>query len=579
LFVHLTKDFLKKLDAVEQRLAVSLDRDEIQTLGLKLRFYFNEVKHYQRLLNEVHNRVIEIQDKYGFMSEKSLSDRRPDEKAAAAEGKKEDIASLVGDWIARLEKQGVDPKELLRGAATAAAAEEQPAAHAETVKPPAQVKAATQEKEQAKISAPAVKAISPISAANIYKKNLPDTDADQEAAPLLDMVHEASELAFTEEPHVQPQTDIDKPASLEPEEIEHAEIPPSEKDITEEEIPLHEDSLELAAELEKEISEEPMDIPAPEETVQQADETEAVSAKLPEEDTAQEEIEQKETEIQNDVWADIRLWAERIRNETEPIDAIKLELESYANERSRDIVESLSKWSEEGVEQRIRPEDIVNAGFCAAYLLKSAGRTGTAVSILETVLRKNDGPAEPYRLLGDIYFSKGLFKPALDAYSKVKRIAGDESVERDVFIRCAKEAGEWDVVLMEIEKIQNSGDVELVLLKAEAMRAKGRHGEALRMIEKEIDASGSGAEKARLALFLAKALESKGDILGAIDSYEKCFEFEPNSAEAHFELGRLYFKHNAIPLAKNQLMTILKKYPESGWADKARDFMAKEGVL
>ena len=65
-FLHLIKDYMKKLEGVEQRLAVSLDRDEIQTLGLKLRFYFNEIKHYQRQMGEVYNRIIEIQDKYGY---------------------------------------------------------------------------------------------------------------------------------------------------------------------------------------------------------------------------------------------------------------------------------------------------------------------------------------------------------------------------------------------------------------------------------------------------------------------------------------------------------------------------------
>ncbi len=579
MFVHLTKDFLKKLDAVEQRLAVSLDRDEIQTLGLKLRFYFNEVKHYQRLLNEVHARVIDIQDKYGFMPEKTTTGKASDQKSAVTEGKTENIATLVGDWISRLEKQGVDPKELLRGAGTETApvVEDQLAAHSETHKPTAPPKEPHQSTPPEKTPPAATKTISPISAANIYRKTLPDTETEQETAPIIDMVHEASEPVFSEEPHIELKIEMEEPESILSDDVEATEISATKEDTSRKDILPSEDFFDQSTDLEIEPSEETEGTPPPEEAVEHAGESETADTELPE--TQQEVPAENETLVQHDVWEDIRSWAARIRNGTDPMENIKIELESYASRHGDDIVEHLSRWTEEGSDQRVRTEDTVFAGFCAAYLLKSSGRSGTAISILESVLRKNDGPAEAYKLLGDIYYNKELYKPALGAYSKVRKMDGDDSIDRADFMKCAKEAGDWDIILAETEQVPNDGDVDLLLLKAEALRAKGRHGEALRMLEKTMSARESGAEKARLALFLAKVLESKGDILGAIDCYEKCFETEPAGAEAHFELGRLYFKHNAIPLAKNQLMTILRKFPESNWADKARDFMAKEGVL
>jgi len=69
LFVHVAKDFMKKLDDLESRLSISMDKDEIHTLGLKLRFYHNEIRNYLSRMQQIHDRIIEIQRKYGFKPE------------------------------------------------------------------------------------------------------------------------------------------------------------------------------------------------------------------------------------------------------------------------------------------------------------------------------------------------------------------------------------------------------------------------------------------------------------------------------------------------------------------------------
>jgi tetratricopeptide (TPR) repeat protein len=271
-------------------------------------------------------------------------------------------------------------------------------------------------------------------------------------------------------------------------------------------------------------------------------------------------------------------WTARLRA-GEQFSTVMEEMSEYAGSRSGEIAEQLSGWTDNGNAQELSPEEAGLSGFCAAFLLKTAGRAGAAINILEWSVRRKSNSAEPYRLLGDLYYAKGLFIQALESYRKIREIKGDMAELTGPWLRCLKEAGDWDTLLAETERLPIGNDVGLALARAEAVRQKGRAGEAFKMIEKIMQAAESPEDKVRCSLFMAKALESKGDIIGATDYYEKCFEIDPANPEAHYELGRLYLKHNAIPLAKNQLMTILKKFPESEWADKSRNLMAKEGVL
>jgi len=579
-FLHLIKDFLKKLDAVEQRLAVSLDRDEIQTLGLKLRFYFNEINHYQRQMDEVHNRVIEIQDKYGFVPEAERRESAPEKLAAGSKPEKaEDVKTLVTDWIARLEEKGVDPKELLRsaGANVAAAPEKSEAAHAEPEKPalkkverPVERPSEQPEAKPKEKTAHPVSAISRMGAAGVYRKSLPDQSED---LPALDFTHVETEFTgeIEEEPDIKAM---------------QAEMAAMEKEIGADVVEVTAAS-EIGMIPDAEPAEEaPESSELPEEALLDA----ALQMLETEESAiayAQLEPEPEETAVENeaetagvaDPMIVVMEWAARLAAGNEPAAEIMEEMAGYADEHAAEIVENLVDWIDGAQAAGLEPREAGPAGFCVAYLVKATGRAGTAINILEWALRRNSFGAEPHKLLAGLYFQKGFYPQALVSYRKVREIAGDMDGLMEPWLRCLKEAGDWDALLEETERLPYGENTGLALLRAEALRRKGKAGEAFKMIEKIMQTAGSPDEKASCALSMAKALESKGDIIGATDYYEKCFEIDPANPEAHFELGSLYLKHNAIPLAKNQLMTILRKFPESEWADKARDLMAKEGVL
>lgn len=132
MFIHIAKDFMKKLEDVDARLAVSLDKDEIQTLGLKLRFYFNELKHYRARFDEIHDKIIDTQKKYGFAPEEDVpySQPRPQParpaplttaSAPAPEAQeKPNTLKVLSEWVAQLEQQGQDPNKILANAGESA---------------------------------------------------------------------------------------------------------------------------------------------------------------------------------------------------------------------------------------------------------------------------------------------------------------------------------------------------------------------------------------------------------------------------------------------------------------------------
>ncbi|MEW5947128.1 MAG: hypothetical protein AB1742_13105 [bacterium] len=145
LFIHVVKEYTRKLEEIDRRLEVSLDKEEIQTLGLKLRFHYNELKHYSQLLRSIHDRVVHIQEKYGFLANEEVSRAKEepppgDEKdsgkhppapefteltppavqppKAKNERERKDLVALVSQWAERLAENGLRIEDVLKDAGT-----------------------------------------------------------------------------------------------------------------------------------------------------------------------------------------------------------------------------------------------------------------------------------------------------------------------------------------------------------------------------------------------------------------------------------------------------------------------------
>jgi tetratricopeptide (TPR) repeat protein len=260
--------------------------------------------------------------------------------------------------------------------------------------------------------------------------------------------------------------------------------------------------------------------------------------------------------------------------------AIEPEMDRFAEGLLADAAEMISGWPNDEFTSKFSQEESGLAAYCAARVLKAAGRAGAAINMLESALRQHIESAEMYLLLGDLYCEKDFPVRAVQYYGKARELGAGMEPVKNRWLSCLRESGDWRTIIAEIEAIEPTADTGFLMLKAQALHGSGNSGEALRLLENLMAREDiSASEMAGSAILSGKIREDKGDILGAIDFYEKSFDMNPDNPQAHFELGRLYFKHNAVPLAKNQMMSLLKKFPESDWADKARKLMAQEGVL
>jgi len=546
LFNHLIKDYRKKLDDIERRLEVSLDRDEVQTLGLKLRFHYNEVKHYRKMMREVFDRIAEIQDKYGFVHEEEPAEAPEREKPRAApeSEKSGDAASLVSDWIARLEKKGIDPKALLRGETSTASApankqgETESAARAEDKHP----EPAAAERESSETKPPAqpqrITGVNPNAAAKSYIK----TQTDLSGASAVEKLSADTVDAYIPsgaDYRDADETPVFNETTAEPERSEqrlHAEpiAPQSAASV---------DAISQADIDAFEVADEPEQPSAP--ALSLADKLSGWAAKL----------------------------AAGEREES-----ILHEMQAAADD-SETAATEVSDWLDKVREVRADPAAEDAAALAAAWLLKLSGRPGMAMNALETAVKKNGGSPEANKLLGDLYRQRGMSSRAADCYGAAIRAGTEDPDVETTLFECLKQSERWDDISDRIDGMEMSDDAELVLLKSEALQRTGRTDEASKLLEAlaALDDADPKARTRALTL-LAGALESKGDILGAIDCFEKSFEIVPDNPESRYELGKLYISHNAVPLARNELMALAKRHPESEWADKARELMAREGI-
>jgi tetratricopeptide (TPR) repeat protein len=568
MFVHIVKDFHKKLDAIEQRLAVSLDRDEIQTLGLKLRFYHNELKHYKNLLGELHSRVTDIQEKYGFQPEESSAAET--DKAAAAgapDDRQDNAASMVSDWIARLEKKGIDPRELLKNPGAPIIKEQK--------KPEVQQQPApeTAPKSQEKTT---VAAFSTQNAAIMYKKSFSPPDTPPSEPIAVDVFEKSEDVPEQQLPDSMPPTtaeehgpdspvvDSDAAAAAETPVLSFQSALPLESQPVRDKADAHESPMPDAAE-----------------KTEPGESAEAGADETPEIEPAQEvsgTAEPAAPPVPEHIekikrWLSLPHGAETAHGE---IDA---EVNTCVAWLAEETYESMSGWPNDEFEKIFSPDEAGLAIYFAARLFIASGRTGTAINLLESAARRQFETPEIYLLLGDLYFEKELLDRAMQHYKKARELGAVPAASWDRRIQCMREAGDWVSIASEVDAF-GAGGADMTILKSEALHAVGNTDEASKLLEDLIgweDAEPAG--RANAAILMGKIREDKNDILGAIDFYEKCFLIDPSTPRPHYELGRLYFKHNAMPLGKNQMMTLLKKFPESEWADRARQLMAREGVL
>ena len=550
MFIHVVKDYLKKIEDVDAKLAASLDRDEIQTLGLKLRFYFKEIVHYRKLLKDVHDKIIETQKKYGFKTEAVAEEQPPPEPPPQPKSGDDEIMNVLAEWIGNLKEQGHDPKDLLEAAGNF-------------------IKQTGVEPTELDVNLP--EEIPPLA--------IPD--GREPAAPAPEILDEIPPISPEPEP-VQPSEPEPEPEpelALEPELLPEPESEP--------EAPAPEDAApEVAPEVADEDVAEPQPepmapepVPAPEPDGSDLDMVvpgeQAPPLDLDVEPDAEPEPEPLPLETA-DLGELFAAWNAEFRDRETTPPELTQRLELLIRKRRPDVAACMDR-----LVMRAREDDSVfDAGavslFSQGWLAWRLGRSGLAVNLMDRALERGCDFGLCYMILGRCYFAKKVFNKALINYKIASRVdAGADEARLGIahsLIMLDKPRDAMDYLNSEAFRTEDS-QIESALLRATAMEKMDRRADAENLLKQMSGNCEEPANRARCMFRLGQIQEQRKDVLKAIDLYEETVAADPDHLEAQYNLGRLYMKHQAYPLARRHLQYVIHNHPDSPWADRARDLI------
>lgn len=98
--------------------------------------------------------------------------------------------------------------------------------------------------------------------------------------------------------------------------------------------------------------------------------------------------------------------------------------------------------------------------------------------------------------------------------------------------------------------------------KTQALELKGRFDEALEHAEWAVEFVGPSAKQ---YMFLAKELEERGDVDGALVRYRQAVAVEPQSADAHVALARFLLRNDNESAAIGHLQAAYRLDPSDPW--------------
>jgi len=591
LFVHLVKDFMKKLEDVENRLEVSLDRDEIQTLGLKLRFYYSEVRHYQNLFRDILDKIVELQEKFGFQTEDDQWEIPGTGISGDGTQKKdEDVSRLVSEWMSKLEEKGLDPNEVLRSSRRDPSPDSSPSQPDKLELPDIDDRGYVPDTPREEAG------VSPASARNVsqlYMRTASGEVGEETAEEVPGLQPPAKDPAGAESGELTLEDVMDGSGAA----VQEEEAPePVEdgvgagEDVSDEkleqlltEVEEDEEAQRLVSMVDITIDEEgagetggeagPEDVEATEGSAGPGAESGEVAEPEPAVDPPGRKLSGVERFLKE---------CSSSAHSLDDLNIVNREIEDYCIKKEEQAREWIEGKNAGEIAEFFSSDTGGLLEYCAAYMAATLGRTGTAINWLEPVVE--EGPFSPAAklLLADLYYKKNIIPRALESYRNAEEagLACDRSAIG--IVRCLRKLGRYGELADEAEdRFLDDPELsmEALYLRAEGLIGAGRATEATGLLKGLMQTAASRSWKARFAILLAELNENSKDIESAIDYYEKSIELEPQNPEAHFSLGRLYLEHKALPLAKNHLTIIVKRFPESLWADRAREIMYGEGIL
>jgi tetratricopeptide (TPR) repeat protein len=228
------------------------------------------------------------------------------------------------------------------------------------------------------------------------------------------------------------------------------------------------------------------------------------------------------------------------------------------NSEIRKIIEKMSRPALDSNTSAMSVDDL----YAAAQTKIREGGRETAISLLEQLLARDDTHALAHNDLGVLQYESGNPQAALDHYEKAVGLQPEnETLQKNLADFYLVALGDYERAMQTYVQVLklNPQDVEALLCCSQLCMSLGKNDDArdfihaaletepwnenaqhlLRRLDQPIELPGlTGADLYERA----KAKASEGDLRGAINDLGKYVTAEPDNANAHNDLGVLYFE-------------------------------------
>ncbi|HEU4534815.1 MAG TPA: tetratricopeptide repeat protein, partial [Polyangiaceae bacterium] len=226
------------------------------------------------------------------------------------------------------------------------------------------------------------------------------------------------------------------------------------------------------------------------------------------------------------------------------------------------------------------PELIEAYGLLAA-IHQARGRVGAAERAWADALRVDDRSARARVGAGEALYQMGRYPEALEHFLAARPVnGGEQSVEAGVGVAKvklamgqAREAYDMLRALARESEERGKASPKLWTWLGRAELALGNDGPAEASFRRALSLAAEGGEEPEAHAALAEIYEKKGQLRPALATWRRALELDPQRAEWHYRLGRLFARVGRSDDARTHLAAAVQgsadREPRPPWAADA----------
>ncbi|MFH1530283.1 MAG: tetratricopeptide repeat protein [Pseudomonadota bacterium] len=204
------------------------------------------------------------------------------------------------------------------------------------------------------------------------------------------------------------------------------------------------------------------------------------------------------------------------------------------------------------------------AALGLAKVLLRRGETSEARSAVSEYLSSAPGDSEALGLLAAIYIARDEARMGLDDLRARVDVAPEDLSKQVVLMRIMIAAGEQRRAIERIRELLRKDEVNVELMKtlARAYISLGKYRTARYILEKRVKELMRNQIDADIAYMMAHILKhTSTDVRKQVDAYQLVIQLRPDLAEAHNNLGLIYYETRNYTQAAQEFMVAYRLAP------------------